>query len=318
MPAPPDGRVEALRPGDLVGVVAPGSAPADDAALAAGIERLAAHGFRVEVAPNVRARHGYLAGPDSVRLAAFNTFLRRPDVKALFCARGGYGSLRLLPDLDYEAARRHPKLLVGYSDVTALHLALYHRAGWRGLSGPMVAVEWGHLDAASERLFFELARGHSPDPLLGPGGETLTPVRPGTAEGLLLGGNLAVLTRLIGTPYLPSLEGAILFLEDVGEAPYRLDGLLAHLRLAGLLDRLGGVVLGGFTECDPPPDRPSLSLEQVFDDYFGRVPYPVARGLVYGHFPVKNTVPVGVRARLTVTDHRATLGLLEPAVRVPA
>ncbi|GIV61129.1 MAG: peptidase S66 [Rhodothermaceae bacterium] len=306
--------IGALHPGDRVAVIAPGSPPQDATALSAGLRRLEAAGLFVEVAPNVQARYGYLAGTDATRLDALNAYLRRSDVKALFCVRGGYGALRLLPGLDYEAARRHPKLLVGYSDVTALHLALHHRAGWRGLSGPMVAVDWGILDPDSERLFFELATGARPDPLLGPGGEALEPVRPGTAEGILLGGNLSVLTRLVGTPYLPPLDGAILFLEDVGEAPYRLDGLLAHLRLAGLLDRLGGVVLGGFTECTPPPDRPSLSLEQVFDDYFGKAPYPVARGLVYGHFPVKSTVPVGVRARLTVTATSATLSVLEPVV----
>ena len=303
-----------LLPGDTLAVVAPGSPPTDAERLMAGIGRLEALGFRVEVGRSARKRRGYLAGTDAERAEDLNAFLRRPDVKALVCVRGGYGALRILPHLDYEAARRHPKLLVGYSDVTALHLAFLAKAGWPGLSGPMAAVEWGDLDAASERLFLDLARGAVPSPLLGPSGETLRPMRPGTAEGPLIGGNLAVLTRLLGAPFLPSLRGAILFLEEVGEAPYRIDGMFAHLRLTGHLDALGGLILGGFTECEPSPGRPSLSLDAVFDDYLHDAPFPVARGLVYGHFPVKNTMPVGIRARLSVDDETAEVSLLEPVV----
>jgi muramoyltetrapeptide carboxypeptidase len=303
-----------LRPGQTIAVVAPASAPRDVHKLLGGILHLKDRGFDVEVGRAAYAPHGYLCGTDAERLDEFNAFLRRPDVAALFCVRGGYGALRLLPHLDYAAARRHPKLLVGYSDITALHLALYQHAGWTGLSGPMVAVEWDALGEQTERLFWELAHGGTPGPLLGPGGETLQPVRTGSAEGVLLGGNLSMVTRLVGTPYLPDLEGALLFVEDVGEAPYRIDALFAQLRLAGLLDRLGGLVLGAFTEATPLPDRPSLTVEEVLDDYVGSLPYPVASGLVYGHFPVKNTLPIGVRARLKVTSHAATLSLLEPVV----
>ena len=303
-----------LHPGDTIAVVAPASAPREAGRLDAGIDYLRRLGYRVETGRADFGSHGFLCGPDDVRLDEFNAFLRRDDVRALFCVRGGYGTLRLLPHLDYDAARRRPKLLVGYSDVTALHLALYEKAGWVGLSGPMVAVEWGAPDAASERLFWALAQGGVPDPLLGPGGEALVPVRPGTAEGVLLGGNLSLVARLVGTPYLPSLDGAILFLEEIGEEPYRIDGLLAQLRLSGLLDRLGGLVLGGFTDAEPKGSGPTLSLDDVFDHYLGALACPVARGLVYGHFPVKNTLPVGVRARLSVSSSAATLSLLEPVV----
>jgi muramoyltetrapeptide carboxypeptidase len=303
-----------LRPNDLIAVVAPGSAPASTEQLEAGIARLRARGYRVETARSAFDPTGYLCGSDEDRLAEFNGFLRRPDVAALFCARGGYGSLRLLPHIDYEAALRHPKLVVGYSDITALHLALYHRSGLAGLSGPMVAVEWGDLDPASEKLFWDLASGATPEPLLGPAGEHLQPVRAGSAEGTLLGGNLSVLNRLIGTPYLPPLDGKLLFLEEVGEEPYRLDGLFAQLRLTGILDGLGGLILGGFTEWEPAHDRPSRTLDEVFDDYLADLPYPVARGLVYGHFPVKNSVPVGVAARLEVSSQAASLVILDPVV----
>jgi muramoyltetrapeptide carboxypeptidase len=303
-----------LHPGDTLAVVAPASAPREPARLQAGIDYLRRLGYRVEVGRADFAPHGYLCGPDAARASELNAFLRRDDVKALFCVRGGYGTLRLLPDLDYDAARRHPKLIVGYSDITALHLAFYHRAGLTGVSGPMVAVEWGAPDAASERLFWELAQGGTPGPLLGPGGEALVPVRPGTAEGVLLGGNLTLVARLLGTPYLPPLDGALLFVEEVGEEPYRIDGLLAQLRLAGVLDRLGGLILGGFTETEPRGSGPTLSLDAVFDDYVCGLSCPVARGLVYGHFPVKNALPVGVRARLSVSSDAATLSILEPVV----
>ncbi|RMH64359.1 MAG: LD-carboxypeptidase [Bacteroidetes bacterium] len=307
-------RCRPVLPGDLIGVALPSSAPADPERLRAGMDALRRRGYRVELVPESPAPRGYMAGPDRERRDALNHLLRRPDVAAIFCARGGYGALRLLPGLDYEAARRHPKPIVGYSDVTALHLALYARSGLPGVSGPMVAVEWPDIDAATEAQLWALLQGARPAPLLGPRGEALVPVRPGQAEGVLLGGNLAVLTRLIGTPYLPDLTGALLFLEDVGEVPYRIDGLLAHLRLAGLLDRLGGLILGSFTEADPPPDSPSLTLDEVLADYVADLPCPVARGLVYGHFPVKSALPVGVRARLTVTSEAAELTLLEPVV----
>lgn len=304
--------MQPLRPGARIAVIAPASAPPDPARLDAGIRYLTARGYEVVTSRDHGTPYGYLSAPDEERLAELNGFLRRADVQALFCVRGGYGTPRLLPDLDYEAARRHPKLLVGYSDITALQLALFTKAGWRSLSGPMVAVEWPEPDLPSERLFWELAQGGTPSPLLGPGGEALQPMRLGTATGTLLGGNLALVARLVGTPYLPDLTGAILFLEDIGEVPYRIDGLLAQLKLAGILDRLGGLVLGAFTESAPPADRPSLSLDDVFTHYTCDLDCPVASGLVYGHFPIKNTLPVGVQARLTVTQDAARLDILEP------
>ncbi len=308
----PAAKLAPLRPGATIAVVAPGSAPRDPAKLEAGIAHLEARGYHVARARPAYAPRGYLSGPDAERLAELNGALRDPQIDALFCARGGYGCLRLLPGLDYAAARAHPKLLVGYSDITALHLALYARAGWPGLSGPMVAVEWHAIDADTERLFWPLAKGAAPQPLLGPGGEALRPERPGTAEGVLLGGNLSVVTRLVGTPYLPPLEGAILFLEDVGEPPYRIDAMLAHLKLAGVLRRLGGLVLGHFTGWEEKAEPPTLSLHDVLADYVADLACPVASGLAYGHVPRKSTVPLGVRARLEVTGEAAALSILEP------
>ena len=207
-----------LTPGDTVAVLAPSSPPKKPGQLESGLARLEALGYRVECGRPALTPRGYLAGPDAERLDAFNRYLHRDDVKALFCVRGGYGALRLLPHLDYAAARRHPKLLIGYSDVTALHMALYLKAGWRGLSGPLV-VEMGNLETETVAQFQAVAEGRMPQPLVGPHGETLSAMRPGVAEGVLLGGNLTMLVRLLGTPYLPPLDGALLFVEDVGEQP---------------------------------------------------------------------------------------------------
>ncbi len=307
-------RPPALLPPARIGIAAPASAPLDPDALDRGIAVLRSRGFDVVHEPPVEAPVGYLAAPDAVRAESLNRLLRRDDIHAIVCARGGYGTLRLLDRLDYGAARRHPKLLVGYSDITALQLALYRHAGWTSISGPMAAVEWPDPDPWSERRFLELARGVVPSPLDNPDGSPLQVLTPGHAEGVLLGGNLTMIVRLVGTPYLPSLDGAVLFFEDVGEPPYRVDALLAQLHLAGHLDRLAGVVVGGFTEADPPAGRPSLTLEQVLRDRFAGSAYPVATGLRYGHFPVKTSVPIGVRARLAADDGQAFLHLLEPVV----
>ncbi|MEM1042629.1 MAG: LD-carboxypeptidase [Bacteroidota bacterium] len=305
MPTPPP-----LRHSGTVAVAAPASAPLDEVRYRDGLAALRARGLRFEH-PREIAPYGFLAGTDAERLDELNTLLRRDDLDAIFCVRGGYGTLRLLPDLDYAAARAHPKLVIGYSDITALHCALWAKAELPGLSGPMVGPDWSAMDAASEAQFWHLAEGGVGE-VVGPGGERLEPVRPGEGGGVLVGGNLVMLCALLGTPFLPDLRGAILFVEEVGESPYRIDRLFAQLKLAGVLDHLGGLVLGAFTGADPPENRPSLSLDEVFGHYTADLPYPVARGLVYGHLRPKSTLPVGVRAQLEVGAEAATLTVLEP------
>jgi muramoyltetrapeptide carboxypeptidase len=302
-----------LRPGDVIGIAAPASLPVDLLAIERGLETLRGRGFEVRVTRPFE-RRGFFAGSDALRIAEMNAMLRDPDIRAIIAVRGGYGTLRLLPFLDYDAARANPKLVIGYSDITALQLALLTKAGLPSLSGPMVAVEWGEPDAPSEDLFWALSQGGGIGDMEHPGGEPLRAVRPGEAEGRLIGGNLSLITRLIGSPYLPDLDGAILFIEEVGEEPYRIDGMLAQLRLSGILERLSGLVIGGITEWEPEHDRPTLPLDEVLDDYIQMLDIPVASGLLYGHFPVKNTMPIGIRARLHVGDHRATLSLLEAVV----
>lgn len=307
-----------LREGDTIAVVAPASTPRDMSKFQRGLEQLRERGYKVEVGRTDYVRRGYLCGPDPDRLNELNGFIRRDDVKLILAARGGYGTMRLLPALDYEALKARPKLLVGYSDITALHLAILKTVGLPGLSGPMAAVEWHDPDPASERLFWDLVQGGTPESLLGPRGERMTALRPGTTQGVLLGGNLSVIVRLIGTPYLPSLDGAILFVEDVGEQPYRIDGMFAQLKLSGILDNLGGLLIGSFSDWEPEDESPTLTIDEVLDDYLCDVSFPVAKDLVYGHFPVKNTLPIGVQARLEVTSERVSLAILEPVVNTDA
>ncbi len=311
------GRPERLR----IDYALPASAPTTDEPLLRGIAALESRGVRVVGDPEYSiARYGYLAGTDVERTAEFNSLLRNANVQTIVCGRGGYGTLRLLEDVDYQAARQHRPVVVGYSDITALQLALYTKSGVSSLSGPMLAVEWGGpngIDPETERLFWQALDATESWELQNPGGRAMGPLSPvtkrghGTAEGTLLGGNLAVLTKLVGSPYLPDMRGAILFLEDVAEPPYRIDGYLAQLKLAGVLDGLAGVVLGEFSEADPEPGKPSLELEQVFADYLLDLGCPIATGLVYGHVPRKTTVPIGVHSRLAVDEDGATLTVLE-------
>lgn len=305
-----------LRPGDPVGIIAPASAARDPNEVEAGIERLSQIGYRVERLFAPDAQRGYLAAPDADRLAALNRALAAPNLRAIFCVRGGYGSLRLLDRIDYTAARAHPKLLLGYSDITALQWALWAQADWPSLSS-LVVTEWGHAEPSTVAHIRQWAEGETPA-LRSLDGAALTPLQPGRAEGILLGGNLAVLSRLIGTPYQPDLSGAILYLEDVQEPPYRIDRMLAHLQLSGVLDELAGVLLGRFSEPDDATPGPSLSLDEVFADYFSDRPYPVARGLSYGHCLPRLSMPQGIRARLDVHADAATLTPLEPLTTAAA
>ncbi len=306
-----------LTPSGHVAIAAPASAALDASDAHAGLAALRARGLTVEPGRAFAQPEGYLSGSDDERAAELNRLFRRDDLDAVVCLRGGYGVLRILDALDYDAARASRPLVVGYSDVTALHLALLAQAGLTGLSGPMVAPDWPHLDAETEAHFWRLAGGETGVSLAGPGDEQPFGLADGDAEGLLVGGNLSLVAALLGTPFLPDLTGAVLVLEDVGEAPYRIDGLLARLRLAGVLERLGGLVFGMFTGADPLPDRPSLDLADVLDTYAACVDGPVAAGLTYGHVRRKVTLPVGVTARLTVDGPAARLVTTSPVTAPP-
>jgi muramoyltetrapeptide carboxypeptidase len=298
-----------IRPGDVVGVIAPSGA-VDADRLAAGVAVLEGWGFRVEVGRAVLARRAYLAGDDRARRADIEHVLADARIRAVFCARGGYGSQRLLPDLDLAPLARTPKLLIGYSDATALLNAVL-RAGVVAVHGPMVADD--------------VARGLSPRStahlraLLGDPDwrwEVEAPeiVRTGRARGRLVGGCLAVLVAALGTPWAPDTDGAVLFLEDVAERPYRLDRLLTQLRQSGKLDRVAGIVFGTMAAC-PPVD--GIGPLDVVRECCGDLGCPIAFGVPAGHDPrgagCENlALPLGVPVELDA--ERGRLVALEPAV----
>ena len=290
-------------------MVAPSGVVAEER-LGAGVRVLESLGLRVVAGEFVLARQAYLAGSDAERGADLQRMLDDPTIRAVFCARGGYGAQRILPALDLAAVRRQPKPVVGYSDATVLITALV-RAGVVGIHGPMVAVDLAR--GLSPRSLAHLERVLS-DPSYLWEVEVPLSIRPGRTTGRLLGGTLSVLATMLGTPYAPDLDGAVLFLEDVHEWPYRLDRLLTQLRQSGKLDRIAGVVFGTRAACRT---LDGVSAVEVIRDAFAGAPYPVGFGLPAGHDPADSGVenlalPLGVEVDLDV-DH-GRLVALEPAV----
>lgn len=301
----------ALRPGDLVGVCAPSSA-VDPRALETGVAELSSLGFRVEVAPSAREKTRFTAGPAEARLRDLEAFFARPDVAGIFCARGGAGALGLLRALDPDLVRNHPKVFVGYSDSTALHLA-FHRQGLVTFHGPLVAWELaaGNYDRAS-LLAAVMGQGA---PFASEEGD-LASLREGSAEGVLRGGCLSLLAAAAGTPWALSTEGedSILFIEDVDEPPYRVDRMLVQLRESGALTGVRGIVFGDMRGCSPSVDEP-YGLEEVILEALGTPAIPVALGLSSGHTksPLV-TLPLGVRARLECSEGGARFEIAEAGV----
>jgi muramoyltetrapeptide carboxypeptidase len=284
----------ALRPGDPVTVVAPASS-FDRGSFEAGLEIIGRR-YQVHYDPGVLTRHRYLAGPDARRLGEIYRALADPGCRAVFCARGGYGIMRLLPGL--EGVPLAPKPVIGFSDVTALH-QLLQRERLVSIHGPVI-TQLGRLDQAARARLFELLESDAPIAAL-TGTETCVA---GVAEGPLLGGNLSVLTRLLGTPFLTPLEGAILLLEDVGERPYRLDRMWTHLALAGVFRQVRGIVLGAFTGCEEKDAE--YSSADVLRELATAAGLPCAAGFPIGHGEHNQPVPLGVRVRLDAGERSLT------------
>jgi muramoyltetrapeptide carboxypeptidase len=286
-----------LRRGDAVRVIAP-SSPHDPDALARGLDVLAGRlGLRPRLRPDVTARRGYLAGDDARRIEEWREAVADPDARAIFCVRGGYGAMRLLPEIDPAPLLARPKLLVGFSDVTAIH-AVLNRAGLATVHGPVV-VQLGrapedavaHLEAL---LSGSAPQGDGPVPAPGQGLVAARTIRPGRVTGPLLGGTLALLAHLQGTRFAPRLEGAILFLEEVGERPYRIDRYLTQLRLAGALEGIAGLAVGQLTGCD----EDGLLAADVVRETALALGIPAIEGLPSGHEDANFALPLGALATL--------------------
>lgn len=289
-----------------IAVVSP-SGPVPHAQLDRGIARMEARGFTIKLGDHAKGRYEYLSGTDAERLADLHAAWADPEVDAVWCARGGYGAMRLLDSVDWDSLAR-PLPLIGYSDITALHLAIQAKFDRVGFSGPMLGTSNGYgmpddLDPASDAdLWAWIGDRELPRALANPYGEPLTVLREGVAEGRLVGGNLALVAALVGTPYLPDLSGTILVVEDVGEYPYRIDRMLTQLRLSGDLDRIAGIILGDFDDCFPPvKDEPGLPLDELVIELLGDRDIPVVSGLRYGHIKQRCTVPLGAMARLSTS-----------------
>ncbi|MCI0697794.1 LD-carboxypeptidase [candidate division KSB1 bacterium] len=305
-----------LRSGDLIGVVAPAS-PMKHDRLDNGIRYLENLGYRVKLGKHVYHETGYLAGCDAARADDINKMFRDPKVKAIFCVRGGYGTPRLLPLLDYRAIKANPKIFVGYSDITAIQLAMLRHAGLITFSGPMVAAEMAKgLNPFTEENFWRILTHSEPlGDLARPGENRYQAIARGRASGPLLGGCLSLVASLIGSPHFPDVKSSIFFVEEIGEAPYRIDRFLAQLREAGIFKRIGGFVLGQMTDCVPTDGEPSQTIDDLMRDFIRPLKVPALAGLDYGHVDVKYTLPFGVRAELRVGRDKQFLRIVESAVR---
>ncbi|WP_332812769.1 S66 peptidase family protein [Sphingomonas sp.] len=314
-----------LRQGDVVGLIAPAGFSDDLEELEQIKSNIAGMGLVPKVGAHVLTRYGYLAGSDHQRAADLNAMYADKDVCAVFAVHGGWGSARMLPHLDWKTIRANPKLLVGFSDITALHLAFAAQAGFPTVHAPNAANGW--LEQTWNSFWTLAFQGDTPtllnpdpgpdpgpDPLLQQRWRTAT-IRVGKASGRLLGGNLSVLAALVGTPYLPDFSGAILFLEDTGEAEYRIDRMLTQLGQAGILRRVAGVVFGQCTGCQIDVTGYSgFSLPQVLAQHLVPLGVPAFSGALIGHVANQFAIPVGVRAEIDAAV--GSISILEPAVAI--
>ncbi|WP_456461584.1 S66 peptidase family protein [Reichenbachiella sp.] len=311
---------KALKKGDTIGLITPASAVTRQA-FEKAVENLEAMGFVVKYTDNMSVRKGFLAGTDQQRLDDLHKMFADPDVDGIVCARGGYGSGRLLPKINYDLIKANPKVLVGYSDITALLYGIHQKTGLVCFHGPVGASEYSEFtDKAFEQV---LMKGKAPklerpkeweeneDPAF-----QYLPIVEGTAEGALVGGNLSLMCSLMGTPYDIDFKGKIVFIEEIGESPYRVDRMLTQLLNSGKLSEAKGVAMGVFRGCETKLDDPdfalSTSLENVLKDRFGHMNIPVLYGLPIGHIDDNATLPFGVQAELDV--EKGSLRLLENGV----
>jgi muramoyltetrapeptide carboxypeptidase len=308
-----------LRRGDVVGLIAPGGYTSD-AAIDKAVQHIESLGFRVKLGTYLRDVWGNYGGTVAARIADLHAMFRDPDVKAIWAIRGGSGCISLLRHLDYRLIRTHPKILLGYSDITALHLAIHRHAGLVTFHGPVASSTPSDyatehllavLTAPRESYTIPMSAENDRRALEAPWYATRT-VHAGVAEGPLIGGNLSLVSALAGTPYAADFTGSLLFLEEVNEEPYRIDRWMTQLDLAVGFDKAAGVMIGICENCGPQGDGPSLTLDETLDVHLQPLRVPAVTGYSFGHIRNQFTMPVGIRGRLD-TEAR-TLTLLEAGV----
>ena len=293
---------EAIGPGSRIGIAAP-AGPYSHKKFENGIRVLEELGFEPVIPSCLAARNRYLAGSDAHRARIFMQFITDPSIDAVWCARGGYGSMRLLPLLDYALIRDNPKIVIGFSDITALLVTLYARCAFVTYHGPVI-TSLGEGSLATKSSITQVVTRGETVTLFSNTGQIISP---GEGIGPVIGGNLTILSHLMGTPFMPSLDGHILFVEDCDEKPYRIDRMITQMRLSGCLDHISGLMLGCFSDCGS-----SLEISAIFEDCFKGWNIPVLGGFDIGHKRTNLTIPIGVRAHLSTNDGR--LAFQQPAI----
>ncbi|HWO75912.1 MAG TPA: LD-carboxypeptidase [Bacillus sp. (in: firmicutes)] len=305
---------KAIKKGDRIGLIAPSSPVSHPDRVEASVQKLEEFGFEVAVGESCYGQYGYLAGEDSLRAEDINRMFADPEIDAIVCIRGGYGTPRIIDQLDYEMIEKNPKLFVGYSDITTLHIALNQRCKMVTLHSPMPASDMlRDFDEYSAEGFLQAISSSEPlGEMKNPEGEEVQCLVKGVATGPIVGGNLSLIAATIGTAYEIDTKGKLLFLEDTDEEPYSIDRMLSQLRLAGKLDDCNGIILGDWNNCVPKDAKPSLTLHEVFQDLLVPTGKPIICNFKAGHCKPTMTLPLGVEAildadhcKLTITEGAA-------------
>lgn len=305
-----------LKFGDTLGFIAPSGAVRTEGAIERAVQETERMGFKVKLGESAGQKYGYLSGTDELRARDINAMFADDEVDAIVCLRGGYGAMRLMDKIDYDLIARHPKIFVGFSDITALHIALLNRCGLATFHGPMAAANWAGKpldDFSRDSMYRSLMNAVPAGELSNPPEYPRQMVNPGQAEGLLVGGNLMLIASSLGTPWEIDTKGRIIFIEEVGERTYCVDRMLTQLRLAGKFDECAGVVFGDFADCPVEYPEFGLTLEEIIRDVVAPCGKPIFTGLRCGHCTPKLTLPFGVKCRMDA--EKCTLTVLESAVR---
>lgn len=305
-----------LTKGDLIGIISPASTPEDLSKIEKGVAYFESLGYQVEVGKNIGKERGYLAGEDEERLDDLHYMFGKKEVKAIMCTRGGYGSARLLNKINFNLIRQNPKIFVGYSDINALQLAFMQKAKLVTFGGPMVATDFSDkINKKVEENFWQiLTSSRKIGKICNPNAEKFYVLNKGRGEGRVIGGNLSILISIMGTEYFPPLKDSILLLEEINEAPYRVDRMFNQLKLAKAFRQVKGVILGRFVDCyETDSDKKTLSLNEVIADYFTNLKIPVLYNVKYGHIKDTITIPFGVKCK--VNSSRGFIEFMEGAVK---
>jgi muramoyltetrapeptide carboxypeptidase len=304
-------RPPALKPGDTIAITSPAGAVWDKNQIQVFVSILERLGFKVKTGQTLLEHFGYFAGDDRLRAAELNAFFKDPEVKAVFCMKGGWGCARILDLLDYESIAKQPKIIMGFSDITALLVAIQVRTGLVTFHGPVGNSGWNEYTTSILKRV--LMQGEKTEYLPGPKSEDAPKViRAGISRGVLCGGNLSVLAGMIGSAYVPLWKNKILFLEETGEEPYRIDRMFTQLRLSGVLSQISGFVFGKCVKCTAEEPERAFTFQEVLEQHIIPLEIPAFAGAMIGHIENKITIPLGIHAELDA--EKGSLRLLEPAV----